>query len=86
MRVEIGRSWRREKGRKGGKEREKQAERKRGLKGWVSEEREDAKDQCNDETGRAEPENSRGIHRRDAGYTIAVCRSMNLKGVDIPYY
>jgi len=68
------------------REREKQAERKRGLKGWVSEEREDAKDQCNDETGRAEPENSRGIHRRDAGYTIAVYRSMNLKGVDIPYY
>lgn len=33
----------------------------------MSEGREDAKDQCNGETGRIEPENSRGIHRRDAG-------------------
>jgi len=67
--VEIGIPRRREERREGGREvkREKQAERKRGLEGWVSEGREDTKDQCNGETGRAEPENSRGTHRRDTG-------------------
>lgn len=62
--------------------------RERGLEGWVSEGREDAKDQCNGETGRAEPENSRGTHRRDAGtrYTIAATDRGFKKNADMSRY